>query len=536
MAQSDESALEDLLRQANEIDMRFQEVARSIPLYDQQQAAAFVEAATRPFEISGIAVKPIAGSRRLADASGRSTPVELHMIEISGAAEFREISRFLRALRLGPVLTGLESLRISADSSPQSRFVACVAVASLQENLGEESSAEESAEDALRRKLQRDRSKLDAVLRYLEEAQSDRRLDALDRFAESVAADHVALSEVLLRDSDRIELTGFAMGERALAGMETDLDDAGFIGRSIDLDGEKGCTKLRISATVRPGPAEDVVFAGRDPFDGGAAQRCAVRPEPPMGSIQAGGDGAPLIALRGVDFVDLFFVLHDLFALNFVIDEKVIGSVDLDVFDDAGSEDLLPALRRAVQIGEGPLHRVSTSTPAGSSLPSGGGEPVTFSFRRAPVRDLLCLARSIDGRELRIPKGSASRVSVFGENLPLDLLVSALTASAGFPPQSSLAGSAGEPACGDGEDSLETNVRIDPHAMRLEDFSASDLELAGIAILGSVRHAYVYTPGRVLRRIEAGQELFEGRVMEVTSSGVRVATSAGEVVLKVPGK
>ena len=165
-------------------------------------------------------------------------------------------------------------------------------------------------------------------------------------------------------------------------------------------------------------------------------------------------------------------------------------------------------------------------------------------MKRAAASQLLCIVAEISGREISVPSGLSTRVSVFAYEVGPDALLEGIAAAARLAGTKSgealvlrpAAGSTGpivnacENTVAGGTESFLERV---PHP--LHRLGTADLELAGLARVGESWRAYVYGPVRRLLPLETDAELLDARVTSIGPDGVTLRTEAkGETVLRFP--
>jgi hypothetical protein len=542
------SAFDDERR---ELDRRIEVLARVLPdAFDPARAEDDVRVLARQAGIEDLGVRPWSGASRLREADGQPGPVEVHRLEVSGRDRHQKVHEFLdRALHQAR-LVDVEALRLTAAAEDTVRFKARLGLPSFTGPTG----AGESDETVRRADIpvaEREAFLRDTQLVRVKAGVVDRLRDRRSRALQAVAAvtreardDALALTEV--RFDGTLALEGVVAGRAARAGLQATLERAGLTVDQLWSEPFGNCR--RFQANVRPAPAEGAAEGVEDNglFDDQTAQACGLEPGPGAapGSRQAvAGRGAgPLtLRLRDVEWVDVFFALHDLTGQGYVVDADVAGRVNVDL-EGVTPEQALAAAGLAVEP-PGPLRRVSRSSPARFRPPSTTaytGEPVSFSLKDADLRDVLALFGEVSGLKILGQRGLAGRVHLFARDLPWDRVFEGVLSSAGLthvvrddtlvigsepaveayrPPVSGAARPDGfEPLA------LRPSRRI--WTPRLPQHAAGDFEVAGLGRSGGAWRAYAYGPANRPLSVEAGQTLFEGRVSAVGPEGITVLTDA----------
>jgi len=394
---------------------------------------------------------------------------------------------------------------------------------------------------------------LEGAFHGLEGRQRSRLAAGLAGFAARAADRPVALREVRFAGEGVLE--GVAVGAAALAGIEPALAESGFEVLGVKDSRAGACRAFTATVRVKGGdPPEEASVHGNGVFDDRTAALCEAAPEPAVGPVVArgaatDGDDALTLRLRDTDLVDVFHALNGLTSQSFVLDPDVRGRVRVDL-EGATAEDALAAMRSAgVEVGPGPLRRVSLGEggrePAGRPPSRHTGQAVSFSFRRGDLRDVLCLFEEFSGLEVWVPRGLSGRTSVFASARPWDELLAGIASSAGLVSEVEegkvvLASGPGRPGspdpvkvCGMSGDGPPRRSWFGAnHPMMV---GPDDLELAGVARVRGSWRGYAYGPARVFWSLEAGQELFGGRVAAVSEDGVSLRTEAGrQIDLRFP--
>jgi hypothetical protein len=525
---ADETASrEKLFKELREIEMALERVRRLVPPgFDLVAERNAIDSLARKAELSPVDVKVVLGTERLSLDDGQPVPIVIDRLEIAGRDAYDAVHFFLSMLRRRPRLVGVESLRFDAGPGESVRFVARLMYPSWA-TLPADDERSSDMDAALRRRLARNRAIRDRIVAAIARMQDGSAMDALGVFTKAAHEHAIALTSV--RIDDGISMEGLLLGAAARAALSASLDNANLRVSRMEWSHAGVCQAFSVRARSEPAEDSGGFTPSRPVFDGDSAAFCRGEAESPARRILARGaastdDNAFSLRLRNLDLVDVFFLLNDLIAENFVIDQDVKGRIDLDVLEGATVHDALSAVSSAgVVIGPRPLRRVSRGKPSVSSAqrPSSGGEPISISMRDVDLASILCLLAGVSGHEIRMPREQQRRVSLFATELPagdaLDQLV---------PPSSTTAVN----AC---ELSGDSGSRLSKQHLKLEQLGVADLRIAGLARVGDTWRAYVYAPTRRVIPLEPGQRLFDGSVKSIGPKGVTF-TSDGKGVAAVP--
>jgi hypothetical protein len=315
---------------------------------------------------------------------------------------------------------------------------------------------------------------------------------------------------------------GLAVGEGTVQGLESRFE-RGFFRISDFLMAKQGaCHRFEVHGTSPvAGPDVELTVPFADPFAQDDTP-CRVDRDPPSRVVVAGptptakkpGNGPLTLRLRAVDFADVFQALGLVSGTGFIVDADVTGRVSLDVTRMTLGE-TLALLRRKAKIaieGSGRVRRVSrVGAPPRTSEPA-GGDPVSFSLKRADVRELLAVMTDIDPALATLgPPGFLGRLSVWASGVPL-------LATGSAQPPVPVAGSA-----------TERRLRLRP-----EDLAVLEFEVAGVASNGAGWLVFAYSPTGQLHAYRPGDRLFDAIVRSIQSTDVVLETSEGPLRLALP--
>ena len=352
--------------------------------------------------------------------------------------------------------------------------------------------------------------------------------------------------------AEEFTLRGLVVGEGPLRAFESRLE-RGFLRVSEFLQAKQGAC-YRFEARGRSpfaGPDAELPVPAEDPFeqdplpcrvDRDGARSLVVRGRAP--TAKDPGRGPLTLRLRDVDFADVFQALAVLGAGGFVVPEGVAGRVSLEV-TRATLDETLAAIRRATDVevaGAGPVRVVSSGKPSakvsGTEVaPTSGGPPSTFALKRAEVRDLLAGMADVDaGLAALGPPGFLGRVSVWTRAAPLLAVRSAVLDAAGLTERIEEDRRVVERRSGP-SDAPAPVARGGPEprlALRPEQTTVSEFQLAGVASAGESFIAFAYAPTGRLHAYRPGDRLADGVVRAVESTDVLLDTEEGPLRIPLP--
>ncbi len=548
-AAADDQSHLDLLRESvKTLELELERSRRLIPSSIDDDERLFRQKADR-LGLRELEIRRLGDEESGLPADREPLVLEVHHVELSGRESFESVKRFLSIIPIGQA-SRIQSVRVQAREGDTVFFTARLELPILPfASSGGSASTVEQEIDRLSAHLSRLQSAIEAIERF---SSRPNPMGLLSRLEETLDGHPIALTDVTLGEESSIE--GLLVGSAARSALVVGLPSAGFDAKEPVFTPQGGCQKFSIRARTNQDAWNDSSPLGRN-FESGAAAFCEglMTPGPPRSIIARGAPqdaDRAVLQLRDVEFADLFFVLHDLFLWNFIVDENVNGRVSLEVYESASIDGLLEAIRSAVVIsGEGSLRRVSKAgfEPGVPGSPAGGPtQPVMMTLAKANVSDVLCTIGQISERELRIPRDLKARVSFFAEEIPLDQILDGVIASAGLSPTIDgarlLLNRSGEKpeastnlvACE--ERDLTRRSILDGEPARIEMLSVDDLTLVGVSTIGEDPRAWVYNPWRRLLPLETGQRLGNATVRRIGSDGVTFETDRGtKVEARLPG-
>jgi hypothetical protein len=340
---------------------------------------------------------------------------------------------------------------------------------------------------------------------------------------------------------------GLAVGEGPVRAFERRLE-RGFLRVSEFLMAKQGACHRFEAHGKSPfaGPDAELAVPVDDPFeqdplpcrvDRDTARSIVIKGRAP--TAKDPGRGPLTLRLRDVDFADVFQALAVLGAGGFVVPDNVVGRTSVEV-TRATLEETLAAIRKAsgaLISDAGPVRVVSTARLATRSDAPAGGAPASFALKRVEVRDLLAGMADVDpGLAALGPPGFLGRLSVWTKDAPLLAVRSAVLESAGLTERTEEDRRVVERRTGAHEAPLPV-ARAGPEprlALRREELTVLEFQLAGVASAGESFVAFAYAPTGQLYAYRPGDRLADGVVRAVESTDVLLETEEGPLRLPLP--
>src|SRR6185312_3786051 len=427
----------DLSREAQALAEKIDVLLRRVPPgLDPADETRRARAVAKASGIDTIEVKAVAGSERLKLEDGSPASLELRRLEISGRASYGDVLAFLH--RMGDLvrLTDLETLRLEVEAGNVVSFTAGFAFLCYLDTSEEIKPLPPDVVTAYRDKL-RELKATHRLLTEVTERSKPRLVAALAAFDNLNRERATALTT--LRAGGEIVLKGVVAGASARDGLKPALAKAGFLVSHVEMSPAGGCQTFSATARLEAGevPWEPVIFNGL--FDFWATEVCS--PEPTGGRVVAHGTAtsqdALTLHLHGVRLSDVFFVLNELTALNFVLSPGaagIKGRVSLDVEGATLDETLAAMSSVGVAVGPGPLHLVSRAEkPLAATAPRPGrytGEAIDLSVRSADLKVILCTLSVVLEKPIWVPQNLDGVVTAFSADLPADQVLDVLVSGA----------------------------------------------------------------------------------------------------------
>jgi hypothetical protein len=223
---------------------------------------------------------------------------------------------------------------------------------------------------------------------------------------------------------------------------------------------------------------------------------------------------------------------------SYVVGEGALGRVSLEV-TRATLEETLAAIRKATgfEITEaGPLRVVSNGKVA-PRRDAPAGPPASFALKRADVRDLLAGMAEVDPSLAALgPPGFLGKVSVWTRDAPLFAVRAAVLDAAALTERIEEDRRVVERRTGASEAPVPV-ARSGPEprlALRREELTVLEFQLAGVASAGEAFVAFAYSPTGRLYAYRAGDRLADGVVRAVESTDVSLETEEGPLRIALP--
>jgi len=474
------------------------------------------------------------------------------VLDVTALGDYAQIDRFFQRLSVLPRLVDVESLTLTATGEDQVqlasvlRFAFWPARAALPpppESQARPSGVPRPAHDAFLRDQALAFAKSDAIASRRRARRNPRLF--LSELSAVVRERPVVLGFASL--GEEFTLRGLALGEGPLRAFESRLE-RGFLRVSDFLMAKQGACH-RFEARGRSpvaGPEAELSMPVQDPFEQDA-QPCRVDRDAGRGVAVRGrtpttkdpGRGPLTLRLRDLDLVDVFQVLAALGAGSFVVDGDVTGRASVEL-TRATLDETLAAIRKGAGVeiaASGIVRRVGAARPAAPRPVTEGGPPSSFALKRAEVRDVLAAMAEVDPTLAALgPPGFLGRASVWTRDAPLGAVRAALLESAGLGEQIEeerriLLGRSG---------TLEAPVPVaragpEPRlALRREELTVLEFQLAGVASAGDAFVAFAYSPTGQLYAYRAGDRLADAQFRAVESTDVLLETDEGPLRIPLP--
>ena len=340
---------------------------------------------------------------------------------------------------------------------------------------------------------------------------------------------------------------GLAVGEGTVRDLESRFE-RGFFRISEFLMAKQGaCHRFEVHGTSPvAGPDAELPMPLDDPFvqeetpcrvDRDPTRRIVVRGPTP--SAKKPGNGPLTLRLRAVDFADVFQVLALVSGSGFLVDSDVVGHVSLDATQVTLGE-ALALLREKARVAieeSGRIRRVSKTSRDPRTSDPAGGEPVSFTLKRADVRELLAVMTDIDPALASLgPPGFLGRLSVWASGVPLLELRADVLDAVGLVEDTEGDRRVLRRATGSDQPPVPVAATVPDRRLQLrpEELALLEFELAGVASNGSRWLAFAYSPTGQLFGYRVGDRLSDAIVKSVESTDVVLETSEGPLRLALP--
>ena len=474
------------------------------------------------------------------------------VLDLEALAGYEEIDRFFQKVAVSHRLVDVESLTLTATGENVIRLEAVLrfpfwpARAPLPpppESKGRPTGVPRPTLDAYLRDQSLAFAKSDAIAARRRARRSPRLF--LSEVAAVVRERPVVLGYASLAED--FTLRGLAVGEGPVRAFERRLE-RGFLRVSEFLMAKQGaCYRFEAHGkSPFAGPDAELPVPVHDPFDQDPLP-CRVDRDAARGLVIKGraptakdpGRGPLTLRLRDVDFADVFQALSVLGSGGFVVQESVAGRVSVEV-TRATLDETLAAIRKAsgAEISEpGPVRVVGAQRLAARGQAPAGGAPASFALKHVEVRDVLAGMADIDPSLAALgPPGFLGRVSVWTRDVPLLAVRAGILAAAGLTERTEDDRRLVARATG-ASDAPVPVARAGPEprlALRREDLTVLEFQLAGVASSGDAFVAFAYAPTGQLYAYRPGDRLTDGVVRAVESTDVLLETEEGPLRIALP--
>jgi hypothetical protein len=476
--------------------------------------------------------------------------------EMTALGGYGEIDRFFRQTALSHRLIDVESLTLSTAGEQMIKLSTTLRLPfwppsarlpTPPESKRRVSGVPRPTLEAYRRDQSLALAKSDAIATWRRARRNPRLF--LSEMAAIVRDRAVVIGYASLDEDEGFTVRGLAVGEGTIQGLESRFE-RGFFRVSDFLMAKQGaCHRFEVHGeSPVVGPDAELVVPLEDPFlqdetpcrvDRDPAGRIVVRGPTP--TAKKPGNGPLTLRLRGVDVADVFQVLSLVSGTGFIVDSDVVGRVSLDVTRMTLGETLM-LLRSKAKVAieeDGPARRVSrvAREPRVRASTTTGGEAMSFTLKRAEVRELLAVMTDIDPSLATLgPPGFLGRLSVWASGVPLLELRAAVLDAVGLVERIEGDRRVLERATGSGQPPVPVAWSAPQRrlAVRPEELAVLEFELAGVASTGGRWMAFAYSPTGQLQAFRPGERLGDAIVEAIQSTDVVLETSEGRLRLALP--
>lgn len=507
-----------------------------------------------------VAVRDLAEAARLARVEVHPRPpVESGargevVIDVSALGGYEQVDRFFQRVALSHRLVDVESLSLTATTEEVLQLQAVLrfpywpARSALppppEQPRGRPAGVPKPTLDAFLRDQALAFAKSDAVAERRRARRSPRLF--LSELAAAARERPVVLAYASL--GEQFTLRGLALGEGPLRAFESRLERGFFRVSDFLMVRQGACHRFEaLGKSPVAGPDAPLPLPVEDPFaqdatacraDRDAARTILAKGREPTAKVP--GRGPLTLRLRDVDLTDVFQAMAVLGFDGYVVDEAVAGRAHVELVR-ATLDEALAVLKKAagIEVGEtGPVRRVSTSKPLARRETAAWGAPASVSVKRAEVRDVIAAMADLDPALASLgPPGYLGRVSVWTRNAPLGAVRAAVLEAAALAERTEeerrilerKTGSSGETPAPVARAGAESRL-----AMRPQDLTLLEFELAGTGSAGEGFVAFAYSPRGELFSYRPGEALFDAVVRSVDVGEVVLETEEGPVRLGLP--
>jgi hypothetical protein len=475
------------------------------------------------------------------------------VLDVTALGGYEQVDRFFQRLALSHRLVDVESLTLTATGEDVVQL-ACVlrfpfwpARAPLppvpESKHGRPSGVPRPALDAFLRDQSLAFAKSDMIAARRRARRNPRLF--LSELAAVVRERPVVLGYASL--AEEFTIRGLALGEGPVRAFESRLE-RGFLRVSEFLMAKQGACH-RFEARGRSpvaGPDAELPVPVEDPFEQDA-QPCRVDRDAARTILVKGrtptqkdpGRGPLTLRLRDLDLADVFQVLAVLGTASFVVDGDLAGRASVEV-TRATLDETLAAIRKAAGVEiptSGVVRRVGRPRASAAPPAADGGPPASFALKRVEVRDLLAAMADVDPSLAALgPPGFLGRASLWTKDAPLGAVRAALLESAGLSERIEEERRVIEGRSGTSEAPVPV-ARSAPEprlALRREELTVLEFQLAGLASAGDAFVAFAYSPTGQLHAYRAGDRLVDAQIRAVESTDVLLETDEGPLRVPLP--
>jgi len=475
------------------------------------------------------------------------------VLEVQALGDYEGAFRFFEKLALSHRLVDVESLTLTATGEDQVQLASVLRFpfwptrAPLppvpESKSGRPSGVPRPALNAFLRDQSLAFAKSDAIAAWRRARRNPRLF--LSELSAVVRDRPVVLGYAAL--AEEFTIRGVVLGEGPLRAFESRLE-RGFLRVSEFLMAKQGACHRFEARGKSPvaGPDAQLPVPVEDPFQQDS-EPCRVDRDPARATVVKGrtptpkdpGRGPLTLRLRDLDFADVFSVLAVLGVGGYMVDGDVRGRLSVEV-TRATPDEALAAIRKATGVeiaGSGAVRRVGAQRVAAAKPGADSGPPASFNLKRAEVRDLLAAMADVDPQLAALgPPGALGRVSVFTKDAPLGAVRAAALEAVGLSERIEddrrvLEGRGGtlQPPVPVARADAEPRL-----ALRREELSVLEFQLAGVASAGAEFVAFAYSPTGQLYAYRAGDRLADGQVRGVESTDVLLETEEGPLRVPLP--
>lgn len=482
--------------------------------------------------------------------SDQPSPVRIHTMIFRGTARYEKVEDLLSMIDVyGFSPVRLESFEVEAESSETVRFAMRLQIPFYDYHfeIPELDISRLGLVEYVRKKATFRRS----LVEQLDDLTSAKNISAVSR-ALAIFDDQTRSGAVRLvraRFDGELLLEGVSVGAAARASVLNGAEAAGLDVQEASWAPRGVCRSFSLLTRLRPIEREQELTIENGPFEPDADCNQERQTEAVQVELVGAGSGEVLLdlELEDVEVADIFFVLNDLTGESFVVGPDVEGRADVRL-KGATLEESLDAIEDlGIVARDGPIRLIHSAGAADRDLVETQevvGEAVGFFLHDVDVQGVLCTFQELVGLDILAAPGIDPHLSVFVTDQPWDLTILSVLEAAGL--DYAIDGSTvyvgyveeGEPQWRERATDVCENFfgssTLTDTPMNLRDLEAEELQLLGTARAGDGWRAYVYMPWRKIVRVNAGDELFGGRIGSVHADGISVESNGSVVEISLP--